>query len=329
MGEMPPSGGLTGRRLAVLLVLAAGCAVASADSNGYDYFLFVRQWGVSFCREAKCAIKPVERFSIHGLWPERADGSWPACCDAHYPFSMAKLAPLIPELVYEWFSYTYGIHDQCRWDATHWMAAPGTTAADTTATTPARRMLSEAAVRAQLLQQPAIDTTAAARVQSLAALVASAAGGAAHAVGDAVHAVLESAQQVLGVGDGGGSPNYQFWRHEWEKHGTCCLDVFEDEYHYFLTVLKLQDDNNLDTILSDAGIVPSAKPYRTSDIVRAIRKGTGYMPNISCRDDDIMEVRLCVDKQLRLMDCPSRTTDGVYGCASELYIPPAPGRHHQ
>jgi ribonuclease I len=41
------------------------------------------------------------KFTIHGLWPENMDGTWPEFC-GHKPFSAKALQDLLPELRQEW-----------------------------------------------------------------------------------------------------------------------------------------------------------------------------------------------------------------------------------
>lgn len=312
--------------MAALLLLATG-ALASSRSN-YDYLLFVRQWGVTFCKESSaCAIKPVERFTVHGLWPERNDHTWPACCDARQPFEVRKIVPLMRDLVYYWFSYTAGIHDQCRWDL-------ATAAAPLLTQQPG-------AVRSRTLlagDLPGLSDAAESAGMSLLSqragqLVALAEAGV-HAVEQGLQqeawlggqALREVVQAMQLVGDHNDSPNYQFWRHEWEKHGTCALDIFNSEYHYFHTVLKLAKHFDLDSILADAGIVPSTKPYPTRRVLDAVADATGYRPSVSCRDGLLNELTLCVDKEFKVMDCPGASQAENWGCGSELTMLPAPTR---
>lgn len=47
----------------------------------------------------------------------------------------------------------------------------------------------------------------------------------------------------------GNNDDAVFWKHEWEKHGTCATDVLPDEHKYFKTVLKLHYRYNLEVCL--------------------------------------------------------------------------------
>eukprot|EP00798_Chlamydomonas_sp_ICE-L_P011290 gene11290-18926_t len=63
-------------------------AVAESDQREFDYFMFVRF-----------------RFTIHGLWPNYADGKWPEYCDRGEPFDEDKLDDIMTNLKEEWPSF--------------------------------------------------------------------------------------------------------------------------------------------------------------------------------------------------------------------------------
>ena len=42
--------------------------------------------------------------SIHGLWPENSENSWPEYC-SDTPFNMSLIDPLLSELKKHWYSY--------------------------------------------------------------------------------------------------------------------------------------------------------------------------------------------------------------------------------
>ncbi|KAI3730765.1 hypothetical protein L1987_61942 [Smallanthus sonchifolius] len=70
-----------------LLVLSA--------SQDFDFFYFVQQWPGSYCdTKHGCCYprtgKPASDFGIHGLWPNRNDGSYPSNCDSSNPFDASK-----------------------------------------------------------------------------------------------------------------------------------------------------------------------------------------------------------------------------------------------
>lgn len=90
--------------------------------------------------------------------------------------------------------------------------------------------------------------------------------------------------------------NEDFWKHEWEKHGTCispavtCNEFFLDTVTAFKTV-------NIQGQLEDAGITPSNSiSYDIDDIVDAFK----YDMEITCSEKSgkkyLYEVVACLDK---------------------------------
>ncbi|KAF5793809.1 putative ribonuclease T(2) [Helianthus annuus] len=82
-----------------LLVLSA--------SQDFDFFYFVQQWPGSFCdTKHGCCYpgtgKPASDFGIHGLWPNRNDGSYPSNCDSSNPFDASKISDLMSQMKSDW-----------------------------------------------------------------------------------------------------------------------------------------------------------------------------------------------------------------------------------
>lgn len=60
-----------------------------------------RSYSPSFCQTERCSRQEFAAFSIHGLWPENNDGSWPEYCDAIHSESKET-----DEMRCEWPSFT-------------------------------------------------------------------------------------------------------------------------------------------------------------------------------------------------------------------------------
>ncbi|XP_047073153.1 ribonuclease 1-like [Lolium rigidum] len=110
--------------LAALLVLAAGCA-ASAAAQDYDFFYLVLQWPGSYCdtKQSCCyprSGKPAADFGIHGLWPNRDDGSYPQNCNPSNAFDPSKVSDLLSSLRTSWPTLACPTSDGLKFWAHEW-----------------------------------------------------------------------------------------------------------------------------------------------------------------------------------------------------------------
>lgn len=126
----------------------------------------------------------------------------------------------------------------------------------------------------------------------------------------------------------GGGDEYNFWKHEWEKHGTCAeqLPSMANEYLYFKKALDLHSKYNVTALLGDQ-IVPGSK-YDPSAVVAALSRalrmqdGLSGSPAVNCaRDKDFedrlfYEIIICFDKEFNRIGCEN-TKGGTYGSCGE------------
>ncbi|XP_037673584.1 ribonuclease T2 [Choloepus didactylus] len=103
-----------------------------------------------------------------------------------------------------------------------------------------------------------------------------------------------------------------FWKHEWEKHGTCAaeLDTLNSEEKYFGTSLDLFKKLTLSGVLQKLGIKPSLNYYLISDIKDALTGIYGVVPKIQClppkQDEEVQtiaQIELCLTRELQLRNC--------------------------
>lgn len=107
----------------------------------------------------------------------------------------------------------------------------------------------------------------------------------------------------LGYGD-----NQQFWRRQWNTHGTCSgKGVIE----YFTKAIELSDQYNIMQILSNKDIRPSNKyEYNIAAIEKVIKNLTKKWPTIKQREvyiDDtpwLFEIHICFDRKYNVQNCP-------------------------
>jgi len=118
------------RRAGVQVDSGSNSVISSPTSakanNSYDYFLFVVAWPVATCVGHSGSCGPInDWFIIHGLWPERNDGSYPSSC-ANTPIDMNQLEPLVDDMNKYWtnlfdttddfWSHEWSKHGTCATD---------------------------------------------------------------------------------------------------------------------------------------------------------------------------------------------------------------------
>ncbi len=80
----------------------------SGQAGAFDYYMLVLSWSPEFCYSHPNAAQCSQHtgFTVHGLWPQRNDGSYPVNCRTTQPAptnpeSMAGIMP--PEIIeHEW-----------------------------------------------------------------------------------------------------------------------------------------------------------------------------------------------------------------------------------
>lgn len=104
---------------------------------------------------------------------------------------------------------------------------------------------------------------------------------------------------------------YSFWKHEWEKHGTCAasLPAMDKEVKYFGQGLTWLKTYNMYHVLESQGIL-EGKTILTKRVREAVKRRLGKNPSVHCYRDKkygkvyIAEIRICFNKNLTLIDCP-------------------------
>jgi hypothetical protein len=93
---------MAANRISLALLLVLGSAVGYCAAQDYDFMYLVLQWPGSYCdtKQSCCypkSGKPAADFGIHGLWPNRDDGSYPQNCnpDAEFDPSKVRFLPSI------------------------------------------------------------------------------------------------------------------------------------------------------------------------------------------------------------------------------------------
>lgn len=109
--------------------------------------------------------------------------------------------------------------------------------------------------------------------------------------------------------------NNDFWKHEWDKHGTCSLELpgIKNQTTYFTKSLELLNQYNVGKILSESGIVSGKMKYQYDDIIGAVKDALNVRVSLQCTKNTLNnvqyvdEIYICVDKYLKPIDCHDQT----------------------
>lgn len=103
------------------------------------------------------------------------------------------------------------------------------------------------------------------------------------------------------------------WKHEYEKHGTCAVDVhgFEAQHDYFKRTLEMLPKYDVQSVLEHQSIYPRKEGYKKNEIVDKIKgafnkrvcPGCGNVQGVG---QVLSQSYVCINKlTLQQMDCPS------------------------
>eukprot|EP01089_Gocevia_fonbrunei_P011939 TRINITY_DN2678_c0_g1_i2.p1 TRINITY_DN2678_c0_g1~~TRINITY_DN2678_c0_g1_i2.p1 ORF type:complete len:236 (-),score=32.50 TRINITY_DN2678_c0_g1_i2:86-793(-) len=96
--------------LAVLFIATVACmpvddANQVGGNNSWDYLLYTTRWPY-VPSNGDPVPSNVTTFSLHGMWPNRNDTSYPSYC-TNEAFDLNKIASLIPTLVEIWYDFEH------------------------------------------------------------------------------------------------------------------------------------------------------------------------------------------------------------------------------
>ena len=92
--------------LRVLILSLIFDVISVSAQNSYDFFLLVMQYAPALCSDGtfkKCPSNLLTNFTLHGLWPERSDGSYPQHC-TNDKFDPSAVSSIESELDTYWLS---------------------------------------------------------------------------------------------------------------------------------------------------------------------------------------------------------------------------------
>lgn len=93
--------------------------------------------------------------------------------------------------------------------------------------------------------------------------------------------------------------NEWFWRHEWEKHGTCVYPQMKPD-EYFRSVVALFKEINVKGRLQEVGIEAGREAYP----IAQFRSAFPVAFKLTCGHSHVLEtIKFCLDLSFALIDC--------------------------
>jgi ribonuclease T2 len=109
-----------------LVSLVFSCVVA--QNSNWDFLLYVERWPGTLTQDRLPAN--ITSFTLHGMWPERNDDTWPQFCNPNAPYSHSAISSILPLMLKLWpnLDFGHGHTADSFWD--HEWTKHGTCAAD-------------------------------------------------------------------------------------------------------------------------------------------------------------------------------------------------------
>nr|AMQ67306.1 S-like ribonuclease [Camellia sinensis] len=122
MASLPTQTILSLQILVLLIAYVSGGVVEAKNQREFDYFALALQWPGTVCQRytGHCCSSnaccrgtnaPIE-FTIHGLWPDYNDGTWPSCCTGSN-FDIKEISTLLSALETYWPSLSCSLASTC------------------------------------------------------------------------------------------------------------------------------------------------------------------------------------------------------------------------
>ncbi|CAF1142219.1 unnamed protein product, partial [Didymodactylos carnosus] len=112
-----------------------------------------------------------------------------------------------------------------------------------------------------------------------------------------------------------------FWKHEWEKHGSCISP--DNILKYFQLCLHINNQLPILNALKQNNIYPSSTKYyslnKTFDAIHSFF-GNGVNPIILCNYPYLKEFRYCLDDKFQIISCPDYFDMSLRQCSNEFLL---------
>ncbi|XP_077203884.1 ribonuclease T2 isoform X2 [Paroedura picta] len=120
----------------------------------------------------------------------------------------------------------------------------------------------------------------------------------------------------------------KFWKHEWDKHGTCAatLESLNSQKKYFSKALELYEKLDLNSYLVKLGIKPGNTYYQLGSIKEALTSVYNVTPKIQCLSPEqgeevqtIGQIKFCFTKDFILRNCTESKVDSYFAHGNMIF----------
>ncbi|KAL4440325.1 hypothetical protein ABPG75_003326 [Micractinium tetrahymenae] len=318
---------MTAAAVLLSLLALAGAGLAKKPANpGFDLFIFVRSYSPTFCLAEECTRRPVQAFTIHGLWPEYSNGGWPEWCNTsdasgggggqQAAAAAGRALPLTQPIEEEEQEQQQGEAAKLQQQAD-----PGDNDAEWEEADPAAIFLaggwkggSAASLskwhphwhrkkRRKKHHHPSPPPPPPPEPQSPAPQPGPQPDP--QPSPSPPPPPRDPAMQQQCEWPSFHGTDEAFWQHEWDRHGSCAVPVTGERPDFFAAVMRLHEQFDLDLALAAASIVPSNETsYPARAIARAVEDAFRVPPLLNCHHGQLLEVWLCVGLDLQVRQCP-------------------------
>ncbi|PRQ44491.1 putative ribonuclease T(2) [Rosa chinensis] len=98
-------------------------------------------------------------------------------------------------------------------------------------------------------------------------------------------------------------PNVKFWEHEYNKHGSCIVDLLPTSTDYLMKALYLWEQLKFDEVMGKGKQFEPNTLYKTEDILKGIKVSHNVRPELTCIGNKLTDVRFCHTRNWVLVDC--------------------------
>lgn len=103
--------------------------------------------------------------------------------------------------------------------------------------------------------------------------------------------------------------NFDFWKVQWKKHGSCAKNIFNHANTYFTKAVELAGRYDIKRILENNQMYPNSQNrFQIWKIRDAIYAETEHHSKVKTCENRLFEIEICFDKNFNVIHCKDYST---------------------